>query len=85
VLLRPEDLHVVPTPEGIDATVETCAFFGSYYAVTARSGVGTIRAHVAEAIAPNQSVRISWPETAGIAYPAVAAQDHQDIDSLTSA
>jgi spermidine/putrescine transport system ATP-binding protein len=85
VLVRPEDLRVVQAPEGIDATVETCAFFGSYYAVTARSRVGTIRAHVSEPIAPSETIRISWPEAAGIAYPDSAAQTNEDSDSLTSA
>ena len=85
VLVRPEDLRLVQPPDGIDATVETCAFFGSYYAVTARSRVGTIRAHIPEPITPNEVIRISWPDGAGIAYPAAALQDNDDSDALTSA
>jgi ABC-type Fe3+/spermidine/putrescine transport system ATPase subunit len=81
VLLRPEDLRIVTEPDGIEATVDTCAFFGSYYAVTARSEIGMIRAHVADPIAPNHTIRISWPETAGIAYPADTDEASDDSDA----
>jgi ABC-type Fe3+/spermidine/putrescine transport system ATPase subunit len=86
VLLRPEDLKIVAPPDGVEATVETCAFFGSYYAVTARGPVGTVRAHVQEAVSPGETVRISWSEEAGIAYPEAGDEDLNDErDSLTSA
>jgi ABC-type Fe3+/spermidine/putrescine transport system ATPase subunit len=72
VLLRPEDVHICEPADGMQATVETCAFFGSYYAVTARGPVGTIRVHSQEPIAPGESVGVSWPQDAGIAYPDAA-------------
>jgi spermidine/putrescine transport system ATP-binding protein len=85
VLLRPEELRLVAPPDGLEATVETCAFFGSYYAITAHSSVGTIRAHVPDPVAPGQVVRIDWPEKAGIAYPDATPVTSEDSDSLASA
>jgi ABC-type Fe3+/spermidine/putrescine transport system ATPase subunit len=78
VLLRPEDLRIAAPPDGVEAVVETCAFFGSYYAITARGSLGTVRAHVPEALAPGAGVRISWPEAAGIAYPESTPEGDND-------
>jgi ABC-type Fe3+/spermidine/putrescine transport system ATPase subunit len=69
VLLRPEDLSVVAAGAGrLDGVVETCAFFGSYYELTIRTGIAVIRARAAGARGSGERVAIDWPDEAGIAY-----------------
>ena len=71
VLLRPEDLRVVPAGTGgLQGPVQTCAFFGSYYELTLETEVGVVRARDATAAEPGAVVALSWSLEAGIAYPA---------------
>ena len=69
VLLRPEELEVVPEG-GYEGVVETCSFFGSYFEVLTRTAIGPCRLRVREALPPGQHLSIGWPDNAGIAYPA---------------
>jgi spermidine/putrescine transport system ATP-binding protein len=68
VLLRPEELEVVPEG-GHEGVVETCSFFGSYFEVLTRTSIGPCRLRVREALPPGQRLSIGWPDHAGIAYP----------------
>ena len=71
VLLRPEDLELVPQGQGrIDGNVETCTFFGSYYEATVRTGLGLIRLRHRDPVWPGDHVGLQWGDIAGIAYPA---------------
>jgi spermidine/putrescine transport system ATP-binding protein len=86
LLLRPEDVRLGDRADGLQGTVETCAFFGSYYAVTASGAFGTVRAHTQQPLGPGEVVGVSWPEEAGIAYPAAESQEaNHDGDSPASA
>lgn len=69
VLLRPGDLRVVtPGTSTVDATVETCAFFGSEYELTANSTIGRLRLRERSPIDPGRSIGVAWPDQAGISY-----------------
>jgi ABC-type Fe3+/spermidine/putrescine transport system ATPase subunit len=68
VLLRPEELEVVPEG-GYEGVVETCSFFGSHFEVLTRTSIGPCRLRVREALSPGQRLSIGWPDHAGIAYP----------------
>jgi ABC-type Fe3+/spermidine/putrescine transport system ATPase subunit len=69
VLLRPEDLGIDAAGAGrVDGVVETCAFFGSYFELTLRSRLGTIRLRDRTQREPGSTVGITWPAVAGIAY-----------------
>jgi spermidine/putrescine transport system ATP-binding protein len=71
VLLRPEDLRLVPAGTGrIDGVVATCAFFGSYYEVVVDTPLGVLRLRERQPRAPSLQVAVDWPDAAGIAYPA---------------
>jgi ABC-type Fe3+/spermidine/putrescine transport system ATPase subunit len=71
VLLRPEDLEVVAPDRGrVAGPVRTCAFFGSHYELTVEVGDQVFRARCPVPVAPGGVVGLSWPEPAGIAYPA---------------
>jgi ABC-type Fe3+/spermidine/putrescine transport system ATPase subunit len=71
VLLRPEDLDLVPSGAGrLDGVVNTCAFFGSYYEVTAQTERGLLRLRHRSSARAGEHVGIAWGETAGIAYRA---------------
>jgi ABC-type Fe3+/spermidine/putrescine transport system ATPase subunit len=71
VLLRPEDLEIVPPGMGAqDAIVETCSFFGSDYELTASTAIGLLRLRASEGVAVGQPIGVTWPTAAGIAYPA---------------
>jgi hypothetical protein len=52
----------------VDGVVETCAFFGSYFELTLRSRLGTIRLRDRTQREPGSTVGITWPAVAGIAY-----------------
>jgi ABC-type Fe3+/spermidine/putrescine transport system ATPase subunit len=70
VLLRPEDLALVADGPGrIAGQVQTCAFFGSHYELRVMTPLGLIRLRDKRSAAPGQAVELTWPETAGIAYP----------------
>jgi ABC-type Fe3+/spermidine/putrescine transport system ATPase subunit len=70
VLLRPEDLRVVATGAGrLDGRVMTCAFFGSYYELTASTACGMFRLRDTVSRGPGDGIGIDWPASAGIAYP----------------
>ncbi|MCI0635121.1 MAG: ABC transporter ATP-binding protein, partial [Actinobacteria bacterium] len=74
VLLRPEDLKLAEPGTGrVQGSVETCAFFGSYYAVTVRTPIALLRLHEPRAEYPGASVGVDWPATAGIAYSSSGA------------
>jgi spermidine/putrescine transport system ATP-binding protein len=76
VLLRPEELEVVATGEGsLAGTVETCSFFGSHFELLTETPVGPCRLRVRDPVAPGESIGITWPSEAGIAYP-----DSSDVD-----
>jgi ABC-type Fe3+/spermidine/putrescine transport system ATPase subunit len=76
LLLRPEDLTAVDPGAGrLDAVVETVAFMGSHYDVTASSLVGPLRLTVARDIAPGERIGVAWPDATGIAYP----PEHADL------
>jgi ABC-type Fe3+/spermidine/putrescine transport system ATPase subunit len=69
VLLRPEEVRVTATGQGrIDGRVLTCAFFGSYYELTAATECGTFRLRDATMHAPGTAIGVAWPDAAGIAY-----------------
>jgi ABC-type Fe3+/spermidine/putrescine transport system ATPase subunit len=71
VLLRPEDLRPVSPGRGtVDGAVETCSFFGSEYELTASSPIGLLRLRTQQAVPVGQTIGVTWPPTAGIAYPA---------------
>jgi len=71
VLLRPEDLELVAPGSGrLDGVVDTCAFFGSYYALTTQTERGLLRLRHRSQARPGDHVGIRWGETAGIAYRA---------------
>ncbi len=75
VLLRPEELQLVEPGTGrIDGVVVTCTFFGSYFEVKLRSGLGLIRLRERSHHEPGSTVGISWPDDAGIAYAATTNQ-----------
>ena len=81
VLFRPEDLQVIPpgSAGGLQGTVQTCVFFGSYYEATIRcESVALFRVRSPQALAPETRVQVAWPLKAGIAYPVEAepAGDH---------
>ena len=81
VLLRPEDLALVPADAGrVAGEVETCAFFGSYYELRIGTPLGAIRLRDKRAAAPGTSVGVTWPELAGIAY----AADTADVAGLVA-
>ncbi len=72
VLLRPEDVEI---REGDDdgrtsGTVQTSAFFGSYFELRVESAIGLLRIRTKSSLAPGTSARVWWPGVAGIAYPA---------------
>jgi spermidine/putrescine transport system ATP-binding protein len=74
VLLRPEELEVLPPGEGtIAGTVDTCSFFGSYFEVLTQTPLGPCRLRLREPKAPGDTLSIGWPEGAGIAYPSDAS------------
>jgi ABC-type Fe3+/spermidine/putrescine transport system ATPase subunit len=80
VLLRPEDLLLVAPGAGrIAGAVETCAFFGSYYELRVQTPLGLIRLRDKRAAAPGDTVGVTWPDIAGIAYPPDAATAVVDI------
>ncbi len=90
VLLRPEDLRIVPAGTAqIDGVVETCAFFGSDYELTAASPIGTLRLRNRHPVDPGSTVGVTWSEEAGISYesdPASArefdpALEHADAEA----
>jgi ABC-type Fe3+/spermidine/putrescine transport system ATPase subunit len=75
VLLRPEDLELVPSGSGrLDGAVNTCAFFGSYYEITAQTERGLLRLRHRSSARPGDHVGIGWGDTAGIAYRAAAGE-----------
>jgi ABC-type Fe3+/spermidine/putrescine transport system ATPase subunit len=70
VLLRPEDLDLRQPGEGrTSGTVETSAFFGSFFETTVRTPLGLMRLRTKEAADIGTHVGIAWPDVAGIAYP----------------
>jgi ABC-type Fe3+/spermidine/putrescine transport system ATPase subunit len=71
VLFRPEELEVSGPEEGdgLQGTVEVCAFFGSHYEATIACGGIVLRARSTVALAPGAPVRVKWAPQAGIAYP----------------
>ena len=70
VLLRPQDLKLAEPGAGrIQGIVETCAFFGSYYAITVRTQIALLRLHEPRPEHAGASVGVDWPAAAGIAYP----------------
>ena len=75
VLLRPEDLELVAPGSGrLDGVVDTCAFFGSYYALTTQTERGLLRLRHRSQARPGDHVGIRWGETAGIAYRSAAGE-----------
>ena len=80
VLLRPEEVKVTDPGAGrIDGRIVTCAFFGSYYELTASTACGTFRLRDTHLRAPGEAIAVTWPETAGIAYvPSAAASAATD-------
>ena len=71
ILLRPEDLSLVPPGEGrLDGRVESCAFFGAWHELR----VGTAYRHLADrptyADGSGHLVGVTWSDAAGIAYAA---------------
>ena len=69
VLLRPEDLDIVSRGDGaLEATVQTCAFFGSEYELTATSSIGLLRLRAPQAVETGSVLGVTWPRNAGIAY-----------------
>ncbi len=76
VLLRPEEVRVTEPGEGrVDARVLTCAFFGSYYELTASTDRGTFRLRDPQVHAPGDVIGVAWPDSAGIAYTRAAGSD----------
>jgi putative spermidine/putrescine transport system ATP-binding protein len=74
VLLRPEDLQIVARGAGtVEASVETCAFFGSEYELTATSAIGNLRLRSPAAFDDGSVVGVTWPDQAGISYAVEAA------------
>jgi hypothetical protein len=81
VLFRPEDLQFIPpgSANGLQGTVQTCVFFGSYYEATIRcESVAVFRVRSPQALTPETRMQVAWPLKAGIAYPLEAkpASDH---------
>ncbi len=71
VLLRPEDLVVVEREQArIVGPVQTCAFFGAFYELTVSAPAGVFRVRSPRPIAPGETIGLTWPDQAGIAYPA---------------
>jgi ABC-type Fe3+/spermidine/putrescine transport system ATPase subunit len=73
VLLRPEELEL--RPEGYGAllgTVETCSFFGAYFEVLTHAPIGPCRLRLRDPHMPGETLSITWPDRAGIAYSASA-------------
>jgi ABC-type Fe3+/spermidine/putrescine transport system ATPase subunit len=70
VLLRPEEVAVTEPGQGrVQGRVLTCAFFGSYYELTAATSCGTFRLRDTRLHAPGEAIGVAWPDAAGIAYP----------------
>ena len=70
LLLRPRIvIAVAPGAGRVEAIVETAAFMGSHYDLTASSPVGALRLTSARGIAPGERIDIDWPSMTGIAYP----------------
>ena len=70
VLLRPGDLSLAEPGAGrIGGSVETCAFFGSYYELTVRTPWALFRLRDPRPRVPGTNVGLDWPVVAGIAYP----------------
>jgi ABC-type Fe3+/spermidine/putrescine transport system ATPase subunit len=71
VLLRPEDLQLRAVDGGrTRGTVETSAFFGSYFEMRIATALGLVRLRSNTSQEPGSEVGVSWPDVAGIAYPA---------------
>jgi ABC-type Fe3+/spermidine/putrescine transport system ATPase subunit len=73
VLLRPEELELRPEDDGaLLGTVETCSFFGSYFEVLTQTPIGPCRLRLRDPHLPGETLSITWPDRAGIAYPTSA-------------
>jgi ABC-type Fe3+/spermidine/putrescine transport system ATPase subunit len=71
VLLRPEDIELRPADDGrLTGTIETSAFFGSYFELRLRTPIGLVRVRTKASQDPGSSVDVWWPDVAGICYPA---------------
>jgi TOBE domain len=69
VLLCPEELEL--RPDGaLLGTVETCSFFGAYFEVLTHTPIGPCRLRLRDPHMPGETLSITWPDRAGIAYPA---------------
>jgi spermidine/putrescine transport system ATP-binding protein len=85
VLLRPEDLEIVSSGTGaLDASVETCSFFGSEYELTASSPIGLLRLRASQPIAAGRTIGVTWPPAAGISYPAGRSRGNDPNHSVES-
>ncbi|MBX3031865.1 MAG: ABC transporter ATP-binding protein [Chloroflexi bacterium] len=80
VLLRPEDLSLTASGEGrLDGVVESSSFYGSYHELTVRTAQGVLRLRQPTATAHGSEVAVTWPEHAGIAYPATGHDRSDDL------
>jgi spermidine/putrescine transport system ATP-binding protein len=71
VLLRPEDLELrSPEIARTRGTVETSAFFGSFFELRVATPLGLIRLRTNAGQEAGTEVGVWWPDVAGIAYPA---------------
>ena len=50
--------------------METCSFFGAYFEVLTQTLIGPCRLRLRDPHAPGETLSITWPDRAGIAYPA---------------
>jgi len=90
VLMRPEDLRLTAPGTGrVRGEVETCAFFGSHYAVTIRIAMAVLRLYSPQPQPPRAHVDIDWPDVAGIAYPSPddssTSMTADDVDPMLAA
>jgi ABC-type Fe3+/spermidine/putrescine transport system ATPase subunit len=70
VLLRPEDLELRdPAGARTIGTVETSAFFGSYFELRVNTPLGLVRLRTPGNREAGAEVGVWWPDVAGIAYP----------------
>jgi ABC-type Fe3+/spermidine/putrescine transport system ATPase subunit len=71
ILLRPEDVEIRENGDGrTTGTVQTSAFFGSYFELRVDSAIGLLRIRTNSGFAPGTLAHVWWPAVAGIAYPA---------------
>lgn len=68
VMLRPEELRLVETG-GLPGRVTASAFFGGYHEIVVATAHGDLRIHAQHSYTVAVEVQVSWPATAGRAFP----------------